>query len=119
MRFTKMQGAGNDYVYINGFDQSLPEDLAGLARRISDRHFGVGGDGLILIRPSQVADARMQMFNADGSESEMCGNGISVRGQVRPRAWDLPQPAAPHRDRPRRAPLGPGSGRGPGAPGPR
>jgi diaminopimelate epimerase len=76
MRFTKMQGAGNDYVYVNGFDQSVPEDLAELARRIADRHFGVGGDGLILIRPSQVADARMQMFNADGSESEMCGNGI-------------------------------------------
>ena len=76
MRFTKMHGAGNDYVYVNCFDQTLPEDLPQLARRISDRHFGVGGDGLILIRPSEVADARMQMFNADGSEAEMCGNGV-------------------------------------------
>ena len=76
MRFTKMQGAGNDYVYINCFAESLPQELAGLARRISDRHFGVGGDGLILICPSEVADARMRMFNADGSESEMCGNGV-------------------------------------------
>jgi diaminopimelate epimerase len=76
MRFTKMHGAGNDYVYIDCFVQAAPADLPGLARRISDRRFGVGGDGLILIRPSQQADARMQMFNADGSEAEMCGNGI-------------------------------------------
>src|SRR5512135_3302529 len=76
MRFTKMHGAGNDYVYVDCFAQPLPERPAELARRISDRHFGVGGDGLILILPSQVADARMQMFNADGSEAEMCGNGI-------------------------------------------
>lgn len=76
MKFTKMHGAGNDYVYINGFQESLPADLADLARRISDRRMGVGGDGLICILPSQSADARMRMFNADGSESEMCGNGI-------------------------------------------
>ncbi|MDX1964907.1 MAG: diaminopimelate epimerase [Pirellulales bacterium] len=76
MRFTKLQGAGNDYVYIEGFTQAPPADPAALARRIADRHFGVGGDGLILILPSDVADARMQMFNADGSESGMCGNGI-------------------------------------------
>lgn len=76
MRFTKMHGAGNDYVYVDCFREAIPEDPAGLARRISHRHFGVGGDGLILIRPSDVADARMQMFNADGSEGEMCGNGI-------------------------------------------
>ncbi|HLA84838.1 MAG TPA: diaminopimelate epimerase [Thermoguttaceae bacterium] len=77
MRFIKMQGAGNDYVYVDCFHETLPDaPLAELARRISDRHFGVGGDGLILIRPSAAADARMQMFNADGSESEMCGNGI-------------------------------------------
>jgi diaminopimelate epimerase len=76
MRFTKMHGAGNDYVYVNCFDQTLPEDLAQLARKVSDRHFGIGGDGLILIHPSGVADARMQMFNADGSEAEMCGNGV-------------------------------------------
>jgi diaminopimelate epimerase len=76
MRFTKMQGAGNDYVYVNCFAEGLPEDPAELARMISDRHYGVGGDGLILICPSDVADARMRMFNADGSESEMCGNGV-------------------------------------------
>lgn len=76
MRFTKMHGAGNDYVYVNCFDQAVPANLPELARRISDRRFGVGGDGLILIRPSTQADARMQMFNADGSEAEMCGNGI-------------------------------------------
>jgi len=76
MRFTKMQGAGNDYVYVNCFTEPFPSNPAGLARLISDRHFGVGGDGLILICPSETADARMRMFNADGSESEMCGNGI-------------------------------------------
>ena len=76
MRFTKMHGAGNDYVYVNAFEETLPADLPDLAVKISDRRFGVGGDGLILIRPSEVADARMQMFNADGSEAEMCGNGI-------------------------------------------
>jgi len=76
MRFTKMQGAGNDYVYINGFQEPLPDDLNRLAISISDRHFGVGGDGMILILPSTKADAKMRMFNSDGSESEMCGNGI-------------------------------------------
>ncbi|MEX0641710.1 MAG: diaminopimelate epimerase, partial [Pirellulales bacterium] len=76
MRFTKMHGAGNDYVYVNCFDQPLPADPAETARRIADRHFGVGGDGLILIGPSERADARMRMFNADGSEAEMCGNGV-------------------------------------------
>jgi diaminopimelate epimerase len=76
MRFTKMHGAGNDYVYVNCFDETLPADLAALATAISDRHKGIGSDGLILIRPSSVADARMQMFNADGSEAEMCGNGV-------------------------------------------
>ncbi len=76
MRFTKMHGLGNDYVYVDCFRQAMPSDPAGLARRISDRHFGVGSDGLILICPSERADARMRMFNADGSEAEMCGNGI-------------------------------------------
>ncbi|MCG8585565.1 MAG: diaminopimelate epimerase, partial [Pirellulales bacterium] len=76
MRFTKMQGAGNDYVYVDCFEEPLPGDAPELARQIADRNFGVGGDGLILIRPSEVADARMQMFNSDGSEAEMCGNGI-------------------------------------------
>ena len=76
MRFTKMQGAGNDYVYVNCVDQPAPADPAGLAREVSDRHFGIGSDGLILILPSKTADVRMQMFNADGSEAQMCGNGI-------------------------------------------
>lgn len=76
MRFTKMHGAGNDYVYVDCFSQPVPENLPELARKVSDRHFGIGGDGLILIRPSKVADARMQMLNADGSEAEMCGNGV-------------------------------------------
>ena len=76
MRFTKMQGAGNDYVYVNCFRERTPADPAKLSIAISDRHFGVGSDGLILICPSEKADARMRMFNADGSESEMCGNGL-------------------------------------------
>jgi len=76
MRFTKMHGAGNDYIYVDCFEEPLPDDPAQLARQLSDRHFGVGGDGLILICPSETADARMRMFNADGSEAEMCGNGI-------------------------------------------
>ena len=69
-------GAGNDYIYVDCFSHKMPGDPAELARAIADRHFGVGGDGLILICPSPIADARMRMFNADGSESEMCGNGI-------------------------------------------
>lgn len=76
LRFTKMHGAGNDYVYLNGFDQSLPPDLESLAIAMSHRRFGVGADGIIAVLPSSVADAKMRMFNADGSESEMCGNGI-------------------------------------------
>ncbi|HEX5447354.1 MAG TPA: diaminopimelate epimerase [Pirellulales bacterium] len=76
MRFTKMHGAGNDYVYINCFAEPMPRDPAALARQIADRHFGVGGDGLILICRSEMADVRMRMFNADGSEAEMCGNGV-------------------------------------------
>ncbi len=76
MHFTKMQGTGNDYVYVDCFNEPVPQQPEALARKISDRHFGVGSDGLILICPSQQADARMRMFNADGSESEMCGNGI-------------------------------------------
>ena len=75
MRFTKMHGLGNDYVYVNGFDQQVDEPAA-LARAVSDRHFGIGADGLILILPSDKADCRMRMFNADGSEAQMCGNGI-------------------------------------------
>jgi diaminopimelate epimerase len=75
MKFTKMHGIGNDYVYVNGFAETMG-DPALLARQVSDRHFGVGADGLILILPSKKADVRMRMFNADGSEAEMCGNGI-------------------------------------------
>lgn len=75
MKFTKMHGAGNDYVYINGFDVQV-SDPVGLAKKVSDRHFGIGSDGLILILPSAQADVKMRMFNADGSEAEMCGNGI-------------------------------------------
>jgi diaminopimelate epimerase len=75
MKFAKLHGAGNDYIYINGFDQPI-DNPARLAVELSDRHFGIGGDGLILILPSAVADARMRVFNADGSEAEMCGNGI-------------------------------------------
>lgn len=76
MRFTKMHGIGNDYVYVNTFVEKLPAEPAQLSQAVSDRHFGIGSDGLILIGPSEVADARMRMFNADGSESEMCGNGL-------------------------------------------
>ena len=80
MRFTKMQGAGNDYVYVNCFEQTV-ENAPELARRISDRHFGVGSDGLILIAPSDAADVQMIMYNADGSRAQMCGNGIRCVGK--------------------------------------
>jgi len=76
MNFVKMHGAANDYVYLDCFDEPVPADPAALAPRIADRHRGVGGDGLILVLPSQRAAARMRMFNADGSEAEMCGNGV-------------------------------------------
>ncbi len=75
MKFTKMHGIGNDYVYVNCFEEEVKEP-AGLALVISDRHFGVGSDGLILILPSKVADCKMRIFNADSSEAQMCGNGI-------------------------------------------
>jgi diaminopimelate epimerase len=75
MKFTKMHGIGNDYVYVNGFVEKVIDPPAA-ARKVSDRHFGIGADGLILILPSDKADVRMRMFNADGSEGEMCGNGI-------------------------------------------
>jgi diaminopimelate epimerase len=76
LQFVKMHGAGNDYVYVDCFRQAAPADPAATARAIADRHFGVGGDGLILIGPVEGADAEMRMYNADGSYSEMCGNGI-------------------------------------------
>ena len=76
LHFTKMHGAGNDYVYVDCFNNPTPDDPAALAVKVSDRNKGIGGDGLILICPSDVADARMRMFNSDGSEAEMCGNGL-------------------------------------------
>src|SRR5215468_6808916 len=76
MRFTKLHGIGNDYVYVDCFNQPIPANPAALSQAMSDRHFGVGADGLILLCPSNKADVRMRMFNADGSEAEMCGNGI-------------------------------------------
>ena len=80
MKFTKMQGIGNDYIYVNCFKEKIKNPSA-LAKRISDRHFGVGSDGLVLICPDEEADFRMRMFNADGSESEMCGNAVRCIGK--------------------------------------
>lgn len=80
MKFTKMQGIGNDYVYVNCFEEKV-ENPGKLAVRVSDRHFGIGSDGLILIKPSEKADFRMEMYNADGSEGAMCGNGIRCVGK--------------------------------------
>lgn len=80
MKFTKMEGLGNDYVYVNCLQEKV-ENPSELAIRVSDRHFGIGSDGLILIKPSDVADFRMDMYNADGSQSEMCGNGIRCVGK--------------------------------------
>lgn len=77
MKFTKMHGCGNDYIYINGFTERIePERRPELVKRLSDRHFGVGGDGVIFINPIEGADFEMEMYNADGSRAEMCGNGI-------------------------------------------
>lgn len=75
MKFTKMHGIGNDYVYVNCFKEKI-ENPGEVAKRISDRHFGIGSDGLILIKPSQIADFEMEMYNSDGSLGAMCGNGI-------------------------------------------
>lgn len=75
MKFTKMHGLGNDYVYVNCFKETV-DNPAEVSIKVSDRHFGIGSDGLILIKPSDVADFRMDMYNADGSQAEMCGNGI-------------------------------------------
>ena len=80
IKFTKMEGLGNDYVYIDCTKQNI-ENASNLAKLISDRHFGVGSDGLILIKSSKTADFRMQMFNSDGTEAEMCGNGIRCVGK--------------------------------------
>lgn len=78
MRFTKMHGLGNDYLYVYG---TVPSDVVSLCKRLSDRHFGAGSDGMIFIAPSDVADYSMRIFNADGSEAEMCGNGIRCVGK--------------------------------------
>ena len=75
MKFTKMQGIGNDYVYVNCFEETV-KNPAAVARYVSDRHFGIGSDGLILIKPSDIADCEMDMYNLDGSQGAMCGNGI-------------------------------------------
>ena len=75
MKFTKMHGIGNDYVYVNCFEESI-KNPAEVSKFVSDRHFGIGSDGLILISPSAIADFRMNIYNADGSQAEMCGNGI-------------------------------------------
>ncbi len=80
INFTKMHGIGNDYVYVNGFKETIPNPNA-FSEYVSDRHFGIGSDGLIMIMPSEVADFRMRMFNADGSEGKMCGNGSRCIGK--------------------------------------
>lgn len=82
MKFTKMHGIGNDYIYINSFEEKIvPDEMTEEIIAMSDRHKGIGGDGVIFILPSEVADARMRMFNADGSEGKMCGNGIRCVGK--------------------------------------
>jgi len=82
MKFTKMQGCGNDYVYINGFTEHIDDkDKSELAIKLSERHFGIGSDGIIFINPGKVAEFEMEMYNADGSRSEMCGNGMRCVGK--------------------------------------
>ena len=80
IHFAKMHGIGNDYVYVDGFKENIPNPNA-FSKYVSDRHFGIGSDGLIMILPSEVADFRMRMFNADGSEGKMCGNGTRCIGK--------------------------------------
>lgn len=80
MKFTKMHGIGNDYIYIDCFHEKAG-DVPALSRKLSDRHFGIGGDGIILIEPSEKADCKMDMYNADGSRGKMCGNGIRCVGK--------------------------------------
>src|SRR4051794_23738053 len=80
MKFTKMQGLGNDYIYVNCLEKTITNPGA-VAKYVSDRHFGIGSDGLVLIMKSQIADFRMRMFNSDGSEAEMCGNAIRCVGK--------------------------------------
>ena len=77
MKFTKMQGCGNDYVYVNGFEEKIADEKS-TAIKVSNRHFGIGSDGMIIINPSEIADFEMKMYNADGTRSEMCGNGVDA-----------------------------------------
>ena len=86
LAFTKMHGCGNNYIYFNCFDQTVP-DPESLSIKLSEPHFGIGGDGIILISPSDKADAQMRIFNADGSEGKMCGNGIRCVGKYRHDRW--------------------------------
>src|SRR5262245_10199435 len=88
MKFTKMQGLGNDYVYVDGREERVA-DPSRVARIVSDRRFGVGSDGLILIHPSSRADFRMEMYNADGSRGEMCGNGIRCCAKFVHERWGV------------------------------
>ena len=81
MKFTKMHGLGNDYVYVDATKEKIPDNISEIAKFISDRHFGVGADGLILICPSDRCDFKMKMYNMDGSEAQMCGNGIRCVGK--------------------------------------
>ncbi len=81
LSFTKMHGCGNNYIYVNCFEEPVPEDPSALSVRLSEPHFGIGSDGLILILPSDKADAKMRIFNSDGSEGKMCGNGIRCVGK--------------------------------------
>ena len=92
MRFTKMHGCGNDYIYVDGWQTEFPADPADLIMAMSDRHTGIGSDGLILVGPSEIADARMDMWNSDGSRSEMCGNGLRCAARL---AWDLGHLSSP------------------------
>ncbi len=82
MKFTKMQGAGNDYIYINCFEEAPPQNPSELSKRLSDRHFGIGSDGIILILPSEVANLKMKIYNADGTEAQVCGNGLRCAGKL-------------------------------------
>ncbi len=81
MKFTKMQGTGNDYIYINCFDEAPPPNPSELSKRLSDRHFGVGSDGVIIISPSRVANIKMDIYNSDGTRAEICGNGLRCVGK--------------------------------------
>ena len=82
LHFTKMNGLGNDFIIFDGRDHSLPEDLGALAKKVCDRHFGIGADGILVVLPSDINDIRMLIINSDGSEAQMCGNGDVYKRQV-------------------------------------